>query len=390
MSVKVSVYKRKLKTGRTALYLKYYDKGKRTLESLDMSYAASDSKEFKQKLLDIAEEKRTKEQLRIFETGTFVESNAKAEGSFIEYFQKFTDKRNPNNGNSEPIKRKSKKQKESDEKKSSSSYYNYKSALKNIKEFVKEKYKKNDITIAEINKDFIEDFNYYLEHTKGKSKNTVVEYYSKLRAVINSLEKSKLIKENPLKYLDVKPKTERPAIVYLTIDEVQKLWETPPPNNNEDYKDAFIFCCFCNGLRFSDVSKLRFSDIHGNYLHFQQTKTHQYEYFPIHETAMQIINKKKKQQKIFNPDKKIFDLPTNFTINKFLRKWVRNAGINKDVTFHVSRHTFGTLSIANDVDIYVLSKMMGHKDVKTTQIYAKVLGKNLMEGINKLPKLSLE
>ena len=84
----------------------------------------------------------------------------------------------------------------------------------------------------------------------------------------------------------------------------------------------------------------------------------------------------------------VFDLiPSENKINKHIKNWIQAAGINKHVTFHISRHNFATLLLSSDIDIYTVSKLLGHKDVKVTQIYAKLIDKKRDEAIEKLPKI---
>ena len=152
---------------------------------------------------------------------------------------------------------------------------------------------------------------------------------------------------------------------------------------NIEVKKAYVFSCF-TGLRISDVKSLTWSQIQENKLSFRQKKTKGLEYLPLAKTAIKYLYMNVDMQEI-NPDKNVFLLGKDETTNNILRKWAKKAKVNKYLTFHSARHTFATLSLSSGIDLYTVSKMMGHKSIKMTEIYAKIINKTVEEAVTKLP-----
>ncbi|MCT3662963.1 site-specific integrase [Elizabethkingia anophelis] len=156
---------------------------------------------------------------------------------------------------------------------------------------------------------------------------------------------------------------------YLTIDELNILVDTPC--ENDVLKRAVLFSAL-TGLRHSDIQKLKWNEIsienNQPRINFTQKKTKGVEYMPISQQALEICGEPK------SPNDLVFENLTNPAwINRPLKTWVAKAGIQKNITFHCFRHTFATLQLSNGTDIYTVSKMLGHTNVKTTQVYAKVI-----------------
>ena len=156
---------------------------------------------------------------------------------------------------------------------------------------------------------------------------------------------------------------------YLTKEELNSLVNTPC--DRPIMKRAALFSAL-TGLRHCDIQKLRWGEVqqygNGYRLNFTQQKTKGVEYMPISEQAYLLCGTPAE------PDKLVFeDLPDPSWISKPLERWIKSAGITRKITFHCFRHTFATLQLAAGTDIYTVSKMLGHTNVKTTQIYAKVV-----------------
>jgi len=156
---------------------------------------------------------------------------------------------------------------------------------------------------------------------------------------------------------------------YLTITELNELASTAC--EKDVLKRAALFSAL-TGLRHSDIQKLRWQEVtvEGGMakLHFRQKKTKAFEYVPISQQAFQLCGEPRLPQQL------VFEDLTDITwISHPLKKWVESAGIKKNITFHCFRHTFATLQLASGTDIYTVSKMLGHADVRTTEIYAKVI-----------------
>jgi integrase len=180
-------------------------------------------------------------------------------------------------------------------------------------------------------------------------------------------------------------KADDPDREFLTLEELQAAakveCEMPV------LKNAFIFSAL-TGLPWSDIEKLVWSEVQhseqsGYYIRFRQKKTKGAETLPISEQAFQLLGERRK------PEEKVFEgLYYSAWHNLKLREWVMKAGITKHITFHCARHTYATLQITLGTDIYTVSKLLGHRYLKTTEIYAKVIDHKKQEAANKI-KLDL-
>jgi len=172
---------------------------------------------------------------------------------------------------------------------------------------------------------------------------------------------------------------------FLTIEELNSL--VKKDCQNPIIKNAALFSAL-TGLRFSDIEKLVWSELeyiegHGYFIQFTQKKTKGVEMMPISEQAYSFLGERRQ------PKDKVFEgLTYSAYSNKHLANWIGLAGITKDITFHSFRHTFATLQLSNGTDIYTVSKMLGHRELKTTQIYAKIIDKTKREAADKI-KLDL-
>lgn len=171
--------------------------------------------------------------------------------------------------------------------------------------------------------------------------------------------------------------------MYLTIDEVKKLAQTECEYPN--IKRAFLFSCL-TGLRRSDVLRLKWGDIHkqDDYTRiiFTQKKTGGLEYLDISAQAAELLGERGK------PNECVFtDIHSPSCTNEAIKRWVLRAGINKEITFHCARHTFAVMMLDLGTDIYTVSKLLGHRELSTTQRYAKVLDKNKQKAVSKIPDI---
>ena len=241
-------------------------------------------------------------------------------------------------------------------------------------------------TLAEIDRQWLTDFMLYLmnDYTTYKgtkpSKGTVDNYLRCLKAAFNVAVEEEIMPSNPIIGLDrshLKGTTYQRE--YLTVDEVKKLIETPC--RRPDIKGAFLFACFC-GLRISDVRGLQWKNLlfDGDkaYLQITQFKTRRPLALPLNKQALRWMPERGNagdEDYIFPP------LSKNMTV---LDDWAKEAGITKHVTFHVSRHTFATMELTMGADLYTTSKLLGHTNVATTQIYAKIVNSKKEEAVSLL------
>ncbi len=263
----------------------------------------------------------------------------------------------------------------------------YECALKKLKNFVAQKPIKTTFDRLEHNTKFFQEFADYLV-SNLKSPNSAWTYFARLKVVLNNAVRERIIIQSPAKNIRIKMREIEKT--YLTIDELGILVKTKC--RYEIIKLAFLFSCF-TGLRLSDIKKLQWKDIkkdsnNTTTLHFRQKKTGGVEYFPLNQTAIDLMNSTIETPNVFpHPETLIFPMPYISKIERALYSWKKKAKINKHITFHCGRHTFAVNSISSGVDIFTVSKLLGHKDLKTTMVYAKVVDSKLNEAVNKLPSI---
>lgn len=243
-----------------------------------------------------------------------------------------------------------------------------------------------DATLADIDLQWLTDFmiylmNDYVTYKKTKLTNGTVDNYLRcLKAAFNVAVEEGIMPTNPMLALDrshLKGTTYERE--FLSVEEVKKLIDTPC--RRPDIKGAFLFSCFC-GLRISDVRSLQWKHVvtagGKMYLKITQFKTRRPLSIPLSRQALRWMPERgnaEEDEYIFPP------LSKNMTV---LDDWAKEAGINKHVTFHVSRHTFATMELTMGADIYTTSKLLGHTSVATTQIYAKVINSKKEEAVSLL------
>lgn len=248
------------------------------------------------------------------------------------------------------------------------------------------------------NKDFAEGFIAFMNKYKTKesgcmiwnnprelSSNTKHLYFSIFMSILNKAERDGIITRNEAKRVDkaLLPKRIKTEKAYLTKDELKRLIETQYGIKNI-IRNMFLFGC-ATGLRFSDIVSLKWSDLietNGRICFSKkQIKTDNLVSAPLSTMAVRLLPKKREGDNGF-----VFkEAPDNDCTNAFLKKWVVRAGISKKITFHSSRHTFATLILSEGADLYTVSKLLGHSDIKTTQIYAKIVDESKNKAIDLLP-----
>ena len=265
------------------------------------------------------------------------------------------------------------------------------------------RYKGENIRMTQLDKVYCEGLVQYLAHAKtigtdvpkrgehhekDLAKGTARLYYNTFVTALNEAVREGIIPENPTKLLK---KEEKKLIgqgesrrCYLSIEEIRLLMATPC--KDETVKQAFLFACFC-GLRISDVRTLRWADIgkgtEGYYISKLMVKTRHVVTVPLSENALSWMPARGQAR----ADDKVFELPSFFSVNYRLKQWAREAGIDKPVTFHVSRHTFATTLLTMGVDLYTTSKLLGHQNIITTQVYAEIVNRKKVEAVNLLDQI---
>ena len=378
--MKITISKRKGKSGISNLWLEFYHgytktpegkiKHQREYENLNgFIYTKPKTpaeKTHNKQSLQLAEAIRAK---RVVEAqsgqhGFKTTSNMKA--SFIDYFQRLCDDKGRTG--------------------SKSNHSIWYSSIKHLKSF----HGKDKLTFEQVTPEFVEGFKDYLitdSLTKGKEKlsqNTASTYFSKFRAALNQAFKDEIITKNPITKVSsiklVQNKRE-----YLTLEELKALNQAEC--RYDVLKRAFLFSCL-TGLRWSDIHKLIWSDCQafngGHRITFHQKKTETLQYLDISEQAFKLMGLETE------PEEKVFKgLRYDAYHNLAITKWCMKAGITKNITFHCARHTFAVLQLTLGTDIYTVSKLLGHTELKTTQIYADIIDSQRKMAMHKIPEIGL-
>lgn len=246
----------------------------------------------------------------------------------------------------------------------------------------------NRVPLKDVDKDFCISYLRYLRTAKTKfgkpySKATTVGYSRSLHTILNYAVRNDMIQFNPFDKIDREEKIKVPETsrAFLTVDELQKMMETPM--KNETIKRAFLFACFC-GLRISDIRALRWGNItHENGIDsvsLTMKKTGRPIAVPLSKEALKWLPVREGWEA--DEDKVFKSSLAQMVIRYHLNRWVKDAGITKHVTFHVSRHTFATMMLTLGADLYTVSKLLGHTDITTTQIYAKLVDQKKVDAVN--------
>ncbi len=251
---------------------------------------------------------------------------------------------------------------------------NYGIAMRNFISFIGS----NKISCSAVSRSLCKKFMDYLcDLDRGFSTITAHHYFASFKAVLNEAVRDGLILENPAKHFRIAFTTNKRE--FLSIDEVRALSNAYCRHHNT--KQAFLFSCY-TGLRFSDINRIMPDSIVGDHLYIQQKKTKTSVRIKLHPVALNIITE---QLKADQP--RPFIVPIGSMRTTYMREWLANAGIERKITFHCARHTFATLLITAGSDIYTVSKLLGHKSVSTTQIYAKLIDEKKDAAVDRLPSI---
>lgn len=261
-----------------------------------------------------------------------------------------------------------------------------------MKEFLKTKHKQ-DLALEKFNKDWFVEFFCWLKEeyvpkkykrieAKPLCKGTLRNIQQRIVAVFNRAVREGALSANPYKQLDKddvfsKPKISRKEILSPNELKLYMASKETSPGVLESQR-AFVFACF-TGLRVSDIRNLKWSDIkvnpNSNTMVFEQQKTKTINSVPICKTAILWMPER-------GDDDYVFHLPSASCVYDNVRRIAKKVGIAKEISFHTSRHTFGTLTLAVTGDLYTTMKLLGHKNLSTTEIYAEVLMEDKIKAVN--------
>ena len=374
----VKLREKRLSNGGMSLYLDIYRNGKRHKEYLKLYLIDAKTpaeKEQNRQTLATAQAIKSKRLIEIQNGEYSFTRQFKDDTPFLEYFREMVEER--------------KKRKDS-----KGNYGNWHSCLRYL-----EMYCDESTTFRNVTPEFILGFKEFLNNVEkdthkrvhprmerdlfqGLSQNSKLSYFNKLRACINHAFNNRIMPYNPLVGIEGFKAAEVKRD-YLTLEEIKKLAATPC--RYPALKRAFLFSCL-TGLRKSDIQKITWGDVQkfGDFTRiiFKQKKTGGQEYLDITPQAEKYLGKRG------NPEDRVF---SGFTYGSFtsveLQRWCMAAGMYKELTFHCGRHTFAVLMLDLGADIYTVSKLLGHRELSTTQIYAKVLDKSKQNAVSLIPEI---
>ncbi|MFJ1435317.1 site-specific integrase [Capnocytophaga canimorsus] len=378
--MKISLFQRKLKDGKVSLFIEYYrgsEVGKdgkrrhlREYENLKLYlHSNPNSKE---------EKKQNKETLELAENilairkteyiqGKFdIKNTAKAKRTFLNYFSELAEEK---------------------QKKNSLNNYNcWYSTLQHLKKIVSANF-----TFDEIDENFVKKVRNYFDNkavTKSSlplSQNSKYSYFNKFKASIRKAFEEGYLSINYASKVKSFAQAESQR-EYLTFNELQRLAKTNC--KYEVLKRAFLFSCL-SGLRWSDINTLVWSEVRdeGEFskVNFRQEKTEGVEYLYISNQARELLGERKSMT-----DRVFKGLKYGAVYNTEIVRWCNRAGVFKHITFHSARHTNAVLLLENGADIYTVSKRLGHSEIRTTSIYAKIVDKKNKEAAELIPNLKIE
>ena len=375
----VRLRQRKLTNGNISLFLDCWRDGQRSYEFLKLYLIPERTradKERNRETLEMANAIKAKRIVELHTNEHGLKRKVKEdELLFFDFYRKMCEQRHKN-------------------KESRGNWGNWYSCLKHLEIYEKNK----KITFKQITAEWVQGFHDYLENDACAwssdyrerikdhplKRNTRLSYFNKLRACINEAFELGIIDRNPMRGVEGF-KAEEGTRMYLTIEEVQRLAQTQCEYPR--IKAAFLFSCM-TGLRRSDVLRLTWGDVSEQSgfarIIFRQKKTQGQEYLDINQQARDIMGERGRN------DEHIFqDIHSPSCTNHTLKRWCLRAGIDKVITFHSARHTFAVMMLDIGTDIYTVSKLLGHRELKTTQIYAKILDKNKQAAVSKIPDIPI-
>jgi integrase len=252
----------------------------------------------------------------------------------------------------------------------------YTTSKKHTHDFMKSKYKVDDIDIKKLNYEFIHNYEFWLKSVRKCDHNTTIKYLSNFRKIVNICIKSGWLDRDPfVGFKMTKREVERP---FLTDDELNRIIEKKfiMPRMSQ-VRDIFVFCCY-TGLAYADVKKLTTDEITigidgERWIWTNRQKTDTASRIPLLPPALEIMDRHKDDPQCLNQGR-VLPVLSNQKMNSYLKEIADACDIKKKMTFHTARHTFATtVTLANDVPMETVSKLLGHRNLKTTQHYGKIL-----------------
>jgi site-specific recombinase XerD len=263
----------------------------------------------------------------------------------------------------------------------------YKTSLKHTIEFLQWKYSVSDIDIKNIDHAFITEYEFFLRSIRNCANNTAVKYIKNFKKIIKLCISNGWLDKDP--FVNYKAKIREVEREFLSQVEIQTIYEKVfVAGRLNQVKDIFVFACF-TGLAYIDVKQLTPSNIcigidGGKWIFTHRQKTETASRIPLLPIPQELIQKYSDHPQCVN-ENKLLPVLSNQKMNSYLKEIADVCGIQKDLTFHIARHTFATtVTLTNGVPIESVSKMLGHTNIKTTQHYAKILDKKVSDDMQEL------
>lgn len=298
-------------------------------------------------------------------------NKSKPEHDLISYFNDHLDKMNELIGNGY----------------AENTYKRYSTCFNHLKTYLDKEYGKNKINFSELDLAFIQGFEHYLKTKKNPcNHNSALKYIDHLKKVVNSAIDRDLVSNNPFK--KYKAKYEETDPEYLTYPEIKRIQKKELPVGRVDrVRDVFLFCCY-TGLAYVDVEKLSQSDIQEDaagdkWLVVKRQKTKEPAYILLLKVPLSVIEKYKDDPE--TEEGNLLPVISNQKTNAYLKEVATLCSISKNLTFHMARHTFATtIALENGVPMDTVQKILGHKDARSTQHYARVTKRKVGREMRKL------
>ena len=242
----------------------------------------------------------------------------------------------------------------------------------------------------QITKDMVEAFTEYLQtRSIGEGAKSI---YARFKKVIQYAIEHDVMTKNPCAGISIKVDDQQLKKEVLSLEEIEKLINTQPKGQNPNIRRAFILCLYC-GLRYCDVKDLTFAnvDYSNKLLKFEQNKTKGHSatsgvIIPLNEGLIKLIGEPRQPD---NRDELIFPLPSYEMCLKSLKRWVKQAGINKHISWHCARHSFAVNILNNGANIKTVASLLGHSSLKHTEKYTRATDSLKQDAINSLPELKI-
>ena len=258
----------------------------------------------------------------------------------------------------------------------------YKAAYKHVSAYIQHNYHRNDIPVRRVDHKFITGLEYFLKSKRSCEHNTAIKYIINFKKIIRIAYANEWISRDPFFHWKASWKTkEKQFLTQAELDTLQNKKSFLP--RLDLVRDIFVFCCY-TGLAYADVKQLQQEDIiigvdGYRWIKMARKKTKAISSIPLLPPAEAIIEKYSDHPYVLD-GKGVLPVLTNQKSNAYLKEIADVCGINKNLTTHLARHTFATtVTLSKGVSISTVSKMLGHRSLKTTQIYAKVLDSKIAE-----------